>query len=64
MNKFSCQLQHDVEIEFSVLDLALQNQVQQTWDTSFLNSLKTILTNEYVWKIMLFWRKKNPSYEL
>ena len=30
-----------------------QNQVSWTWDDSFLNSLKTLLTNEIIWKLVL-----------
>ena len=44
------QLQHDVEIEFIVLDLVFQNLVYYTRDANSLNSFKNILTNKYVWK--------------
>ena len=53
VDKFPRQLLHDIEIEFIVLNLAFQNQVYYTRDDSFLNSFKNVLTNEYVWKMVL-----------
>ena len=47
------QLQHDVEIEFIVLDLAFQNLVYYTRYANSLNSFKNMLTNKYVWKMVL-----------
>ena len=40
--------------------LALQNRVYCTRDVSFLNSFENVLINKIVWKLMLFWKKKNP----
>ena len=45
------------EIEFIVLNLEHRNQVYCTWDISFLNSFKNMLTNKIVWKSVLFWKK-------
>ena len=53
----------DVEIEFNGLNLAYQNRVYITRDVSFLNSFKNALTNEIVWKFVLF-KKKIPNLPL
>ena len=44
----------------SLLDssLAFQNGVYYTRDVSFLNSFENVLTNEIIWKSMLFGGKK------
>ena len=47
-----------IEIESLILELLQWNRVQDTQDVSFLSSLEMILTNEIVWKFVLFWRKK------
>ena len=36
----------------------VQNRVYCTQDISFLNSFENVLTNEIVWKFVLFWRRK------
>ena len=54
----------DVEIEFNGLNLAYQNRVYRTRDVSFLNSFKNALTNEIVWKIVLFKKKKSQIFPL
>ena len=38
--------------------LAFQNRVYYTQEVSFLNSFENMLTNEIVWKSVLFWKKK------
>ena len=47
-----------IEIESLILELLQWNRVQDTQDVSFLSSLEMMLTNEIVWKFVLFWRKK------
>ena len=54
----------DVEIKFNGLNLAYQNRVYRTRNVSFLNRFKNALTNEIVWKIVLFKKKKIPNLPL
>ena len=66
MTENKCNGLEFVEIEFFVLNLAYQNQVYYTRDVSFLNSFENMLTNEIVWKLVLFWgvkkkKKKKPT---
>ena len=41
--------------------LAFQNRVYYTQDESFLNNFENMLTNEIVWKSVLFWKKKKKK---
>ena len=61
MTENECNGLEFVEIEFFVLNLAYQNQVYYTRDVSFLNSFENMLTNEIVWKLVLFWEKKKKK---
>ena len=47
VDKFPRQLQHDVKIEFIVLDLAIQNRVCYTKVVKYQNSFKPWLTNVF-----------------
>ena len=49
VDKFSRQLQHDVEIKYNKLNLLQWNRLSQTRVVSFLNSMKTLLTNKIIW---------------
>jgi len=46
-----------IKLDLFTLDLAQQNGVLWTWFVRLLNSFKTLLTNEIVWGIWLFWKK-------
>ena len=47
-----------MENKFITLNLAQQNQVSCTRDVSLLNNFENVLTNEVVWILVLFWKKK------
>ena len=50
-----------IELESVMLDLVQQNRVPHTGNVSLLNSFENLLTNEIVWVLVLFWKKKkNP----
>ena len=51
-----------IELESVMLDLAQQNRVPHTQDVSLLNSFKNVLTNEIVWVLVLFWKKKKKIH--
>ena len=51
-----------IEIESLILDLLQWNRVQHTRDVSFLNRLKTMLTNETIWNGCYFEKKKILTY--
>ena len=46
------------EIKYVILTLLQWTWISMTLDVSFLNNLKTMLTNKIVWKLVLFWEKK------
>ena len=50
-----------MELDLYTPDLAQQNRVLCTQFVRLLNSFKTLLTNEIVWGIWLFWKKKSDS---
>ena len=53
-----------MELKFFILNLAQQNRVPYTRDVILLNSFENVLTNEIVWVLVLFWKKKkNPDRE-
>ena len=49
----SSRLNFYIEFDCKRLDLLQWSRALKTWDTSFLNSLETLLTNEIVWGIVL-----------
>ena len=52
-----------MENKFITLNLAQQNRVSCTQDVSLLNNFENVLTNEVVWILMLFWKKKNLNFK-
>ena len=59
LNEIESNRLNFVEIEFIVLDLEHRNQVYYTWNVSFLTSFENVLANKIVWKLVLFFLKKN-----
>ena len=57
-----CKAWFQFDRKTSLMDssLAFQNRAYYTWNVKFLNSFENVLTNEIVWKSMLFWGKKKP----
>ena len=49
----SYRLKFHIELDYKRLDLLQWSRALNTWDTSFLNNLETLLTNEIVWGIVL-----------
>ena len=58
MYLFSTSNCQHIELESLKLDLQHYTQVCETRDASLLNSLKTLLTNKIVSKMVLFCKKK------
>ena len=59
--KYHLRCCHNVGLEFIILDLAQQNQVFHSRVVSLINSFENVLTNEIVWVLVLFWRKKKSQ---
>ena len=51
-----------IELKLVMLDLAQQNRVPHTRNVSLLNSFENMLTNEIVWVLVLFWKKKSWTF--
>ena len=51
-----------IELESVMLDLVQQNRVPHTGNVSLLNSFENLLTNEIVWVLVLFWKKKKIQW--
>ena len=52
---------HDGKIKLIILDLWLQNRVSYSQVVRLLNSFENVLTNEIVWVLVLFWKKKSSK---
>ena len=46
-----------MELKFTTLDLAQQNQVPCAQNGNLLNSFENVLTKEIIWNLVLFWKK-------
>ena len=64
MYLFSTSNCQHIELESLKLDLQHYTQVCETRDASLLNSLKTLLTNKIVSKMVLFCKKKKKKFPL
>ena len=51
-----------IQLEFNILNLAQQNRLPCTLDVSLLNNFENVLTNNIVWVLVLFWKKKSQCF--